>query len=398
MIETLKNKKAGMVSFSHIPMDPRVRRAAEVLIEAGMSVDMFCVRDEEEEKKRENFNGIKIRRTKSVKRSETKLGYVFHYGLFFLKSFFFFMKLTFTKRLDLVHVHNMPDALVFCTLIPRLFGAKIILDLHDPSPEVFITKYELSESHYIIRLLSFLERKSIQYADLVFTPNIAFRDLFVSRGSDPDKIKILMNAPVESVFSPALSKATDATEPEKAQFNVMYHGTILKRHGLDMAVEAVCDAREKIPEIQFHVFGAGEFVPDFIEAVESCRYREIVQYFGFKSTVEIARHIEDIDVGIIPNRYSVFTEINFPTRIFEYLAFRKPVIVPRSKGILDYFDESSIFFFDPEDIDSVVDALVKIRKGGPFIEKVIENGYEIYQRHRWQVQKDNMLTQVSALF
>jgi hypothetical protein len=28
----------------------------------------------------------------------------------------------------------MPDVLVFGTLIPKLFGAKVVLDLHDPMP------------------------------------------------------------------------------------------------------------------------------------------------------------------------------------------------------------------------------------------------------------------------
>ena len=37
-----------------------------------------------------------------------------------------------TRRYDLVHVHNMPDILVFAALVPKVFGAKVVLDLHDP--------------------------------------------------------------------------------------------------------------------------------------------------------------------------------------------------------------------------------------------------------------------------
>ena len=38
--------------------------------------------------------------------------------------------------------------------------------------------------------------------------------------------------------------------------------------------------------------------------------------------------IEQCDVGLIPNRQSVFTELNTPTRIFEYLAIGKPEAAP----------------------------------------------------------------------
>src|SRR5439155_24815829 len=55
----------------------------------------------------------------------------------------------------------------------------------------------------------------------------------------------------------------------------------------------------------------------------------------------------DCDVGIIPNRRSIFTEINFPTRIFEYLARGKPVIAPLTTGIGDYFSKDELVVFNP---------------------------------------------------
>ena len=38
-----------------------------------------------------------------------------------------------------------------------------------------------------------------------------------------------------------------------------------------------------------------------------------------------------------------------PTRIFENLALGKPVIVPDTKGIRDYFDDAQIIYFQPGD-------------------------------------------------
>ena len=78
-----------------------------------------------------------------------------------------------------------------------------------------------------------------------------------------------------------------------------------------------------------------------------------MKFHGFKSLPEIAACISTIDVGLIPNRSSSFTQINFPTRIFEYLAMHKPVIVPDTQGIQDYFGarRNSLYFKAGDDAD-----------------------------------------------
>ena len=46
-----------------------------------------------------------------------------------------------------------------------------------------------------------------------------------------------------------------------------------------------------------------------------------------------------------------------PTRIFENLAMDRPVVVPNTKGIRDYFDQSQAIFFEPDNVDSLARAI-----------------------------------------
>ncbi len=71
-----------------------------------------------------------------------------------------------------------------------------------------------------------------------------------------------------------------------------------------------------------------------------------VRYLGPKRLEELVHEIESCDVGIIPNHRNTFTEINTPTRIFEYLALGKPVVAPRTLGIQDYFSPDALLFFE----------------------------------------------------
>src|SRR5262249_57865465 len=101
---------------------------------------------------------------------------------------------------NIVHVHNMPDALVFSAIVPKLLGAKIILDLHDPMPELMQTIFELPEESFSVVMLKQLEKWSIRFADLVLTVNVACKKIYSSRSCHPDKIKVVLNSPDDNVF------------------------------------------------------------------------------------------------------------------------------------------------------------------------------------------------------
>src|SRR5436190_13414714 len=132
----LSGKHAAVVLFSHYPSDPRPRRAAEALAQEGMSVEVICLKEEESEPTHEEFNGVSITRVPLKRRRGGKVAYLLQYGWFIVLAGVILSGRSLRRRYDLVHVHNMPDVLVFSALIPKLMGARVILDLHDPMPEL----------------------------------------------------------------------------------------------------------------------------------------------------------------------------------------------------------------------------------------------------------------------
>ena len=198
----LKPKRAAVILYSYYASDPRPRREAEALAGSGMEVDVLCLREDVSARRRESIDGVNVFRAPLRRRRTSKTTYIFQYGVFFLYSMWFLSTRSLRRRYDLVHVHNMPDFLVFSPLLPRLQGAKIILDLHDPMSEVFQSIYGLPKEAFFVRLLNRMEGASIAFADLVLTPNIAFKELFESRGASADKIEIVMNSPKEDIFDP----------------------------------------------------------------------------------------------------------------------------------------------------------------------------------------------------
>lgn len=382
--------RVAIVVYSYFPRDPRVTREAKALADSGMEVDLICLRGAGEATK-EYRNGIDIFRINLERKRTSKIRYLFGYSYFFLTVFLRLSCFYLIKKYDVVHVHNMPDFLVFTALIPKFMGAKIILDLHDPMPEIFMTKYNSSISHPICKFLSSLEQRSIQFANLVFTPNISFKNIFISRGCPSEKIHIIMNSPDEQIFNEQVLLGNSDDSKGNGVYKLMYHGVVLERNGLDTAINAVKIVKVKIPNLQFDIYGEGEFRNQCLELIEKNDLQQTVEYHGRVSLTEIARKIASTDLGIIPNKRNPFTEYNFPTRIFEYLCFGKPVITPQTVGICDYFDDNSINFFKAGDPKNLAEKIIDIYENSEKQKEIIKKGNNIYQKHRWQYQKEKLV-------
>lgn len=390
----MEMKKVLMVVYSHFPQDVRPRREAEALIKAGYKVDIICLKFPDQTKF-EIIYGVNTYRINISKSRSSKKKYIFLYTSFFFHSFFLVNRLLIKNRYSVIHVHNMPDFLVFLGIVPKLFGSKVILDLHDPTPEMLKTKFAEDHDSLLMKLLKWQEKISIKFANKIITTNKSFVDRFISRGCPSDKISIVMNSPQESIFN----KVSDASSVKSAEnkYIVMYHGIIIQRYGFEELVIAINLLRDKIPGLELRVYGTGEDLPLFLAMVKKLNLDDIIKYFEQVPIEKIVEIIPRCNVGIIPNRLSPFTQINFPTRIFEYLHMKKPVVVPRTQGIKDYFDEDSIFFFDSGNAESLADVVLNIYLNPDKAEEKVDKGYEIYQKHRWESQSMNLIKVYEAL-
>ena len=384
----MKLNKILMVVYSYFPQDVRPRREAEALINNGYEVDIICLRLPDQTKF-ENIFGVNTYRVNISKSKSSRRKYIFLYASFFIRSFFLLNRLFLKNTYDVIHVHNMPDFLVFLGVIPKLFGTKIILDLHDPTPEMLMTKFSGGEENKLTKLLLWQEKISIRFAHTVITTNKSFIDRFISRGCPADKINIVMNSPQESIFNRFINKSKEKSDENK--YVVMYHGIIITRYGFGELLNAVYLLKDKIQGLELRIYGTGEDLTIFLEMVQKLNLDNIVKYFGHVSIEKIVETIPECDVGIIPNRLNPFTQINFPTRIFEYLHMKKPIVVPRTQGIKDYFDEDSIFYFDAGDAENLANVIFNVYSDPIKTIDVVNNGYRIYQNYRWEHQSKNLI-------
>jgi glycosyltransferase involved in cell wall biosynthesis len=372
-------KRVCMIAYTEYSMDGRVRLEAESLVRWGHEVT-FLTLQEDDERRDYDLEGVKVKELKvEGYGGKNKFLYVYSYLKFFVLAFFSCTSLFLKGRVDVIHVHNMPDFLVFAGLIPRLFGCKIILDVHDTVPETYMAKFDTS-SKLFFSLLSFEEWISFAFSDKIICVNDVQCKAVINRGVQPEKIITIVTMPK---FPPQPAE-TNRDDHNGNGFRLVNHGTISKRLGIDLIVEATAKVAPQIPGFEFHLFGQGDDLEYVLERVKALGLSDSVHYHGMIPWASVPTELKKMDAGIVANRRNVATELMLPAKLIDFVHLGIPAIVPRLPTIEHYFTPEMATFFEPENVDSIAAAIVTLYKNELRRKEQIEKAKSFLIRCSWE--------------
>jgi len=369
--------------------DIRVRRKAEALAAAGYTVDVLALRASASAK-RYTLNGVHVLTVPLGKKRGSPVRYAFEYAAFFLWASLLLPVRMWRRRYDVVDVNTLPDFLVFAAAGARWMGAEIVLDMHEITPEFFVSKYGVGERSRWVRVLEWLERRSFDYADRVITINEPIRELLERRGLPRWKSTVIMNAVDETLFTGGAAAAPPAPK-EPGRFVMMYHGTLTSVYGLSLSIEALALARRELPGAELRILGTG---PERDALEDLARRRGVASHVRFLPVVppgEVAALVSECDAGVLPMRRDVFLEYAFPNKLSEYIVLGKPVMMPRLRAIRHYFSEDALAFFEPDNPADLARQMVRLAHQPELRARLVARAREEYAPIRWQVMKDRYL-------
>lgn len=388
----LRVKKVLMLVYSRYPLDPRVRREAEFLAENGYTIDVLCLRASGE-KREEVINGVGVMRINENKYSgASKIHYFASYLSFFFKALVVVTTLHLRERYNVVQVHTMPDFLIFAAVVPKILGAKLVIDVHDLMPELFGAIYNIGANHGIFRALKLVERLSIAFADRAIAVSKPHLGILVEHGNNKAKFITLLNSPNERIFTRAINQKVRGYDC----FSLVYHGTVEKRYGLDLAIRAVALLKRRGIAMRMTIIGQGEEVGYLQELVASLGLDNI-EFLKLMAQEDLVPIIQNADLAIIPIVLNGFTRYAIPTKLFEYVTLGIPVVVGRLPSIEYYFDDDMVCFFKPGDVNDLKDKIFELYKDGDKRRALVLNSFEAMQEYRWAVEQRNYLQLLTSL-
>lgn len=373
-----------MVSHSYYPDDPRVRREAEALRDKGYRVDIICLRDRDE-RRHEVINGIRVYRL-PVKRHRGQgfIIYLAEYLTFFFYVIFKVTSLYLRNPYQIIQVHTIPDFLVFCSLVPWFFGSFVILDMHEVMPEFFGYRYRLRGNHPVMCLIKLTERFSTRYAHHIITVSDPLKEILISRQVPAEKITVIMNVADDRIFTPSRPRLGRVG----TGFTLSYHGLLSDIYDLTEVIKATKDLKDKIKGLRLLIIGRGPEEANYKRLVKNLGLEEMVIFKGYLTQEETVKVLNETDVGIVPLKRVEFTNLAFPTKLVEYVALGIPVAVARRKTIQYYFAEDSLAFFQPDDLKSISECILRLYYHPEERLKLVNNAYECYKKIDWSVMKE----------
>jgi glycosyltransferase involved in cell wall biosynthesis len=153
----------------------------------------------------------------------------------------------------------------------------------------------------------------------------------------------------------------------KNKIRILYSGTIAKSYGIFDIVRFISGFHAVFPEIELKIVGYCPHGPTLIKLAEMISDRPFIQLYGGNERVSHQKIIEEIraaDFGIIHYELNPAIKNCFPTRIYEYMANRLPILIQNYPPWSDYCVKNQaalVVDFNNPDFNELIQAMKRNR-------------------------------------
>jgi glycosyltransferase involved in cell wall biosynthesis len=386
------------ITYDWYPHDILVRRICEAAAAGGVEVDVLCSRAPAEPRVETRNNVRTYRLPIGRKLAPPLLVQLLHWGYFMLLSGVVATWMQVRRRYDVVHIHNMPDFLVFAALGPKLLGATVILHVQDVCPELMTVKATGRKRRILHALAVAQERISTAFADSVVTVGWPFEQRLLQRGVPASKLTILLNSADPGLF-PAERRLPPRTTLPSADspLVLMYHGTLADRNGVDTTIRALALALPQAPHLRLDLMGRGEGVPALKRLAQVLGIADHVIFLNSVPSERIVDFVTHGDVGVISYPVDGFMELVLPTKAYEYAWLAKPMIASDTPAIRSMFSPGSVALCAPSDPAAFAAAMVELYHHPEKRLQMAERALADYAPYRWEAMGERYLELLATL-
>lgn len=381
--------KVIMILDGLFPPDERVEKEAKSLMNQGHEVHMLCL-SYKNYSPIENYKGIRIYRFAINHWFRNKL-----LGLYLLLPFYkliwrYQIKKRFEEEAyDVIHLHDLPLSDV-CISFKDKYGVKLVFDQHE-----YYSNWIYKAAHYntfIGKIVGYLsnwkhyEKKNLIKADLVITVEEPLRQQYlINTRVLPENIIVVPNTPLANVFN-ATNIDNQIVEKYKSNFVVFYAGGIDSLRGLSTVLAAISLLKERIPRLKFVVAGRIVKPYDFLAEIKRYDVEKFVDYLGWVDVSQIPSYVFASSVCVhVPPATHDEVNMSISTKIYQYMALRKPIIVGQAKLMKKLVEESGVgVSVEESDPDDLAAKLLHYFKHPELLDKQIANYDSIAEKYFWE--------------
>jgi len=162
----------------------------------------------------------------------------------------------------------------------------------------------------------------------------------------------------------------------KNKIRLLYSGTIAKVYGIFQIINFITKFHDKYPEIELIIIGYCAHRSTLRKIREKIKNKPYIRLIGGNAWVpheQIIEQISNADFGIVNYELNPAIANCFPTRIYEYIANRLPILIQNYSPWSDYclqINASIEINFESPDFDSLI---LKMKKNQFYIQGITED-------------------------
>lgn len=388
-----RQRNICLLAATNYKTDARVSRYAQSLVRRGDRVEVIACSPNDLAPETLYNNGVIIQNIVPA-REDLKKGPISHLILllkFFIKSFAHITKSHRVRPYDVIHVHNIPEWLVFAALVPKLTGTKILLDIHDLVPELFLAKFKKGERSVLGPILKLVERISCHFADHVIVSNHLWRYKLLERSVSKNKCSVFINNIDLNIFYPRKRTRLDQRKI------VLFHGSLQWHQGMDIAIRAFPRVVDKVPSAEMHIYGCGGEKPALMELSKSLGLEKKVLFLPLVPVEEVPQILANADLGVVPKRVDSFGNQAYSTKIMEFMSQGVPVVISRTAIDSYYFDNDVVRFCESGDVEGFASAMTELLTDQSLRDDMIQKALHYVSLNHWGIKEQEYLSLIDRL-
>ncbi|MFT7421580.1 MAG: glycosyltransferase involved in cell wall biosynthesis [Arcticibacterium sp.] len=177
----------------------------------------------------------------------------------------------------------------------------------------------------------------------------------------------------------------------RAKLNIAYVGSFHKGKG----IEVILPLAEAMPEHNFILIGESESYVD--ELISKGGYGNLLQK-GFIAQKDIWREMIDIDICLLPNQREVLTgkksnigKYTSPLKMFEYMAYSKPIIASDLEVLREVLDEEIAAFAACDNVNEWISAIILLTDVGKREDLGRNANKKLIENYTWEKRAERII-------
>lgn len=347
------------LAFTAFPTDIRVKREAMAATLLGRPVCVVALRGTGEAAE-ETVGPLHVVRLRGAKTRRGAVRYLGEYLAFVWRCRRLLAGDPRFRNVRVVHVHTLPDFLVWAASPARRRGARVILDLHEIFPEFALARYPGLAGHAAGWIARLLERNARRRADLTVTVNRPIAELLATRAPrrpGGERIVLVHNSADPEELGPL--RAPDGQPEPDGRLALIYHGTLTHLYGLDVAIRGVARAIANGVSAQFTILGDGPERGALRQLVLDLDVEGAVLFEDPIPARALRQRLTRADAGIVPTRLDAMTRYSLSNKLLEYVHLGIPILAASLPSYAAYLRSDAAWFWTPGDPESLAKTIAR---------------------------------------